>query len=166
MAANFNQVILMGNMTRDIEVRFTPQNTAVGTFALAINRSYTLQSGEKREEVSFIDCEAWGKQAEILKQYTSKGSPLFVSGRLKQDTWEDKNGGGKRSKVKVVVEDFKFIGSKQGGAGGGGPGGGAGGAGGGGNEYDQSPAPQVRTNRQAQPAADGPPAIGEDDIPF
>jgi single-strand DNA-binding protein len=163
MAANFNQVILMGNMTRDIEVRFTPQNTAVGTFGLAVNRTWTTPQGEKREEVSFIDCEAWGKAADLLKQYTSKGSPLFVSGRLKQDTWEDKNGGGKRSKLKVVVEDFRFIGSKQGG----GPGGPSQSAGG--NEYDQSaPAPQVRGNRAPQPSADmdGPPPIGEGDIPF
>ncbi len=160
MAANFNQVILMGNMTRDIEVRFTPANTAVGTFGLAVNRTWTTPQGEKREEVSFIDCEAWGKAAELLKQYTSKGSPLFVSGRLKQDTWEDKNGGGKRSKLKVVIEDFRFIGSKQGG---GGPGSGSGA----GNEYDQSPSPQVRTGRPAQAAAaDGPPTIGEDEIPF
>ncbi len=161
MAASFNQVILMGNMTRDIEVRFTPSNSAVGTFGLAVNRTWTTPQGEKREEVSFIDCEAWGKAAELLKQYTSKGSPLFVSGRLKQDTWEDKNGGGKRSKLKVVVEDFRFIGSRQGA---GGPGAGGGGGGG---EYDQSaPSPQVRTGRAPQRAADGPPAIGEDDIPF
>ncbi|MGD9688877.1 MAG: single-stranded DNA-binding protein [Phycisphaerales bacterium] len=158
MAANFNQVILMGNMTRDIEVRFTPQNTAVGTFGLAVNRTWTTPQGEKREEVSFIDCEAWGKAAELLKQYTSKGSPLFVSGRLKQDTWEDKNGGGKRSKIKVVVEDFRFIGSR-----GGQQGGNQGG------EYDQSaPSPQVRSGRSAQHAAgdDAPPPIGEADIPF
>jgi len=163
MGASFNQVLLMGNMTRDIEVRYTPANTAVGQFALAINRTWTTPQGEKREEVSFIDCEAWGKAVEILKQYTSKGAPLFVSGRMKQDTWEDKNGGGKRSKIKVVVEDFRLIGGR--GQTGGGPGGGGAAAG---NEYDQSAPPvQSRSNRAPAGAApiDAPP-IGEEDIPF
>lgn len=113
--ASFNKVMLMGNLTRDIEIRHTPSNTAVGNFGLAVNRKYKTQSGEQREEVAFIDCEAWGRTAEVMAQYLTRGNPVFVEGRLKFDTWEDKNGGGKRSKLSVVVENFQFINSGSGG---------------------------------------------------
>ncbi len=113
--ASFNKVMLMGNLTRDIEIRHTPSNTAVGNFGLAVNRKYKTQSGEQREEVAFIDCEVWGRTAEVMAQYLSKGRPVFIEGRLKFDTWEDRNGGGKRSKLSVVVDNFQFIDSGQGG---------------------------------------------------
>jgi len=126
--ASFNKVMLMGNLTRDIEIRHTPSNTAVGNFGLAVNRKYKTQSGEQREEVTFVDCEAWGRTAEVMAQYLGRGRPVFVEGRLKLDQWEDKNGGGKRSKLSVVVENFQFINSGQegGNSGGGNRGGGGG----------------------------------------
>lgn len=146
MAGSFNKVILMGNLTRDIEIRHTPSNTAVGNFGIAVNRRYRTQSGENREEVTFVDCEAWGRTAEVMSQYLSKGRAVMIEGRLKLDQWEDKNGGGKRSKLSVVVENFQFVDSGQGGSGGGGGGGGGGGSyagagsrSGGGNEVDVDP---------------------------
>ncbi|MFN8818365.1 MAG: single-stranded DNA-binding protein, partial [bacterium] len=91
MARGFNQVILMGNLTRDIEVRFLPNgNQAVGNFGIAVNRQWRTPEGETREEVTFVDCEVWGKQAEVMKQYLAKGRPVFIMGRLKLDTWTDK----------------------------------------------------------------------------
>ncbi len=107
--ASFNKVMLMGNLTRDIEIRHTPSNTAIGNFGLAVNRKYKTQSGEQREEVAFIDCEAWGRTAEVMAQYLSRGRPVFIEGRLKFDQWDDRNGGGKRSKLSVVVDNFQFI---------------------------------------------------------
>ena len=137
MAGSFNKVMLMGNLTRDIEIRHTGSNTAVGNFGIAVNRRYKTQSGDQREEVTFVDCEAWGRTAEVMSQYLSKGRSVFIEGRLKLDQWEDRNGGGKRSKLSVVVENFQFVDSGQGGGQGGGGGGGGGnyarsGAGGGG----------------------------------
>jgi single-strand DNA-binding protein len=113
--ANFNKVMLMGNLTRDVELRAVREGSNVGKFALAINRNFTLASGEKREEVTFVECEAWGKQAEIIAKYCTKGRPLFVEGRLKLDTWTDKENN-KRSAIKVVVENFQFVGGREGGA--------------------------------------------------
>ena len=110
---NLNKVQLMGHLTRDVECR-DAGSTTVGSFSLAVNHNYKTASGEKREEVAFIDCTAWGKQAEVLSRYVGKGDALFVSGRLKQDTWEDKQTGAKRSKLGVVVDDFQFIGGKGG----------------------------------------------------
>ncbi len=167
MANGYNKVMLLGNLTRDVEMRFTPSNTPVGTFGLAVNRTWKTDQGEKKEEVSFFDCEVWGKQAEIMKQYLGKGRSVFIEGRLKQDTWKDKNDGSNRSKIKVVVEEFRFTDSKPGGGGGGGGGGAT--QGGGHDEYDQSaPTPQVRGQRGgASAAAGGAPApMAEDDIPF
>ena len=137
MAGSFNKVMLMGNLTRDIEIRHTGSNTAVGNFGIAVNRRYKTQSGDQREEVTFVDCEAWGRTAEVMSQYLSKGRSVFIEGRLKLDQWEDRNGGGKRFKLSVVVENFQFVDSGQGGGQGGGGGGGGGnyarsGAGGGG----------------------------------
>jgi len=122
MPGNFNKVFLMGNLTRDIEIRHTSANTAVANFGMAVNRRFKTQSGENREETTFVDCEAWGRTAEVMGQYLNKGRPVFIEGRLKLDEWEDKNGGGKRSKIRVVVENFQFVDSGSGG--GGGPGGG------------------------------------------
>ncbi len=172
MASGYNKVMLMGNLTRDVEMRFTPSNTPVGTFGLAVNRTWRTPEGEKKEEVSFFDCEVWGKQAEIMKQYLGKGRSVFIEGRLKQDTWKDKTDGSNRSKIKVVVEEFRFTDSKPGGAGAGGnsAGGGASSGGGGGPEdFDQTaPTPQVRGNRAGAGAgsAPAPQPMPEDDIPF
>ncbi len=111
--ASYNKVILIGNLTRDPELRYTPKGTAVATFSLAVNRSYTTESGEKREEVSFVDVDAWDRQAETIGQYMKKGRSLLVEGHLKQDTWDDKQTNQKRSKLKVVLESFRFIDSNR-----------------------------------------------------
>src|SRR5208283_3670188 len=104
--ASFNKVILAGNLTRDPELRYTPKGTAVARITLAVNRTYTAEGGEKKEEVSFVDVDVWGRQAEVIAQYMKKGRPLLIEGRLKQDTWEDKNTKQKQSKLKVVLESF------------------------------------------------------------
>ncbi|MBL9140251.1 MAG: single-stranded DNA-binding protein [Phycisphaerae bacterium] len=116
--ANLNKVMLIGNLTRDPDLKFTAGNQAVCELGIAVNRKYKTKDGEEREDTTFVDCEAWGRQAEVLKQYLTKGRPLFVEGRLKLDTWEDKDGQ-KRSKMRVVIENFQFLGSGQGGGGGG-----------------------------------------------
>lgn len=113
MAKGFNKVILMGNLTRDIEMRTTPSGQTVANFSLAVSRSWKGQDGQTQEQTSFINCVAWGKVGEILAQYTSKGSPLLVSGRLDQRSYEDKDGN-KRQAVEVNVEDFNFIGGGRG----------------------------------------------------
>lgn len=112
--ASFNSVQLIGNLTRDPEVRYTPKGAAVAEFSLAINRKYKAESGEQREEVTFVDCTAWAKTAELIGQYCKKGNPLFVTGRLTTDSWEDKQTGQKRSKMKVTVENMQFLGGKDG----------------------------------------------------
>ncbi|MDQ7012494.1 MAG: single-stranded DNA-binding protein [Planctomycetota bacterium] len=158
MAGNFNKVLLMGNLTRDIEIRHTQSNTAIGKFGIAVNRKYSVGDGsnrEQREETSFIDCEVWGRTAEIMSQYLRKGRPVFIEGRLRLDQWEDKTSGQRRSKLLVVVENFQFVDSRADGAGGGSGGGGGGesggrrapagarsdggGGGGGGQRYDEIP---------------------------
>jgi len=117
---NFNKVYLMGNLTRDPELRVTPKGTSVCSFGLAVNRVYRVDEGETREETTFVDVEAWGRQAEVISKYVSKGGPLFVEGRLKLDSWENKEGE-KRNKLKVVLENMQLLGSR--GEGGGGSGG-------------------------------------------
>lgn len=109
MAKGFSKVILMGNLTRDVEMRTTPSGQNVANFSLAISRSWKDQSGQTQEQTSFINCVAWGKTGEIIAQYTSKGSPLLVSGRLDQRSYDDKDGN-KRQAVEVYVEDFNFTG--------------------------------------------------------
>jgi single-strand DNA-binding protein len=109
---SFNKVILMGNLTRDPQLKHLPSNLVVAEFGLACNRRYRTAAGEDKEEVAFVDCTAFGRQAETVGQYCTKGKPLFVEGRLKFDTWDDKQGGGKRHKLSVVVENFQFIGAK------------------------------------------------------
>ena len=115
MAKGFNKTILMGNLTRDVEMRTTPSGQNVANFSLAVSRSWKGQDGQQQEQTSFINCVAWGKAGEIIAQYLTKGRPVLVSGRLDQRTWEDKETGGKRSKVEVVVEDFNFVDSGGGG---------------------------------------------------
>lgn len=106
---SFNKVILMGNLTADPETRVTPGGQSVTSFTLAVNRTSTTSSGERREEVSYINCTAWGARGEVIAKYVGKGRQFLVSGRLQQRTWEDKDTGKKRSAIDVVVEDFSFI---------------------------------------------------------
>jgi single-strand DNA-binding protein len=148
--ASFNKVMLLGNLTRDPEVKYTPKGSAVADIGLAVNRTYTTDGGEKREETTFVDVTMWGRQAEIAGEYLKKGRPLFVEGRLQLDTWDDKQTGQKRSKLRVVCENFQMLGSRDGGESGGGGGGGGRSSGGG------KPA-------KAAPAADD---SADDDIPF
>ena len=110
--ANFNKVILAGNLTRDPELRYTPKGTAIASFGLAINRKWKSETGEAKEEVTFVDVEAWDRQAEVVAQYFKKGRPILVEGRLKLDQWEDKNTHQKQSKLKVRLESFSFIDTK------------------------------------------------------
>ena len=116
---SLNKVLLMGNLTRDPELRVTPKGTPICQFSLAINRQFKMESGESREEVIFVDIEAWGKQGETIAKYLTKGRPLFVEGRLRLDQWEDKNTKEKRSRMKVVLEQFQFISDGRGGGAGG-----------------------------------------------
>ena len=156
--ASFNQVILLGNLTRDIELRHTPSNQTVANIGLAVNRTFQTKDGERREETTFVDCESWGRQAEVMAQYLSKGRPVLIQGRLKLDSWQDKDGGN-RSKLKVVVENFQFVGGREGGGGGGG----------GGGSYASAGAPaggqQSRGGGQAS-GGGGHQPIEADDIPF
>ena len=106
----FSKAIITGNLTRDPGLRSTPNGASVCSFSVAVNRVYKDSNGEQREDVSYIDCSAWGRLGEMISQYAKKGSGVLVSGRLDQRSWEDKNGGGKRSRVEIVAEDFNFLG--------------------------------------------------------
>jgi single-strand DNA-binding protein len=117
--ASFNKVILLGNLTRDPEVRYTPKGSAVADLGIAVNRVYTTDSGEKREETTFVDVTFWGRTAEVAGEYLKKGRPVFVEGRLQLDSWEDKTSGQKRSKLKVIGETMQLLGGRPGGGGGG-----------------------------------------------
>lgn len=108
--ASFNKVILVGNLTRDVDLRFTPKGTAIAKLGLAVNRVWRNEAGESKEEVTFIDIDAFGKQAETIANYLKKGSPLLVEGRLRLDQWDDKQTGQKRTKLGVVLEAFQFLG--------------------------------------------------------
>src|SRR5260370_39665415 len=107
--ANFNKVILIGNLTRDPELRYTPKGTAIAKIGLAINRSWKTETGETKEEVTFVDVDSFGRTAEVIAQYLKKGRPILMEGRLKLDQWEDKNTHQKQSKLKVVLESFQFL---------------------------------------------------------
>ena len=109
--ANFNKVLLMGNLTRNPELKYTPNGTAVTEFGLATNRNYTSAAGDKKEEVCFVDITFFGKKAEVINEYFSKGKPIFIEGRLKFDSWETGDGQ-RRSKLRVVAENFVFIGQR------------------------------------------------------
>jgi single-strand DNA-binding protein len=159
--ASFNKVILLGNLTRDPEVRYTPKGTAVADLGIAVNRTYTAENGEKREEVTFVDVTFWGRTAENAGQYLKKGRPVFIEGRLQLDSWDDKQSGQKRSKLKVVGELLQFLGGgRPGGGGGDGEpdemGSGSSGYSGGGERRTSAPPP--RAPRPAEP--------DDDDIPF
>lgn len=107
--ASFNKVILAGNLTREPELRYTPKGQAVARIGIAVNRRWKTETGETREEVTFVDVDVWGRQAEVISQYFKKGTPILVEGRLKLDTWEDKNTHQKQSKLRVVLESFSFL---------------------------------------------------------
>jgi single-strand DNA-binding protein len=111
--ANLNRVLLIGNLTRDPEIRYTPKGTAVAEIGLAVNRIYSGEDGEKKEETTFVDVTLWARQAEIAGQYLKKGRPVFIEGRLQLDTWDDKQTGQKRSRLRVVSESLQLLGSRQ-----------------------------------------------------
>src|SRR5919204_1388909 len=115
--ANLNKVLLLGNVTRDPEIRYTPKGSAVCDLGVAVNRSYTTDSGEKREEVTFVDVTLWGRTAEVAGEYLKKGRPVFIEGRLQMDTWDDKQTGQKRTKLRVVGESMQLLGGRPSGAG-------------------------------------------------
>jgi len=157
--ANLNKVMLIGNLTRDPELRVTPKGTAICTFSIAVNRKFKDDSGGEREEVTYVDIEAWGKSGENISKYVTKGRPLFVEGRLRLDQWEDKNTKEKRSRMKVVLENFQFLGGGRGE--GGAPGGGEGG------EAPRSYAPRSNAGSAApRPAAPAPQENLDEDVPF
>ena len=150
--ASFNKVILLGNLTRDPEVRYTPKGTAVTDLGLAVNRTYTADNGEKREEVTFVDVTFWGRTAEVAGEYLKKGRPVFVEGRLQLDSWDDKQSGQKRTKLKVIGENMQMLGAPRG----------AGGSGGG----DEEGSSATRPTRSAPPPKAAPSAPDDDEIPF
>jgi single-strand DNA-binding protein len=166
--ANLNKVMLMGNLTRDPELKYTPKGTAVAELGLAINRIFNSENGEKREETTFVDVTLWGRTAEIAGEFLKKGRPVFIEGRLQLDTWDDKQTGQKRSKLKVVGEGLQLIGSRGGGDGGGSGTGGGGSAGGsGGGEYTGgAPKPAPAQPPKQRPPTDPDLEPEEDDIPF
>jgi len=153
--ANLNKVMLIGNLTRDPELRVTPKGTAICQFSLAVNRKFRDESGADREEVTYVDIEAWGKSGENIAKYCTKGRPLFVEGRLRLDQWEDKNTKEKRSRMKVVCDNFQFLGGRADGAGA--PGGGEGGE----SRY-AAPAPRSAP----KPAAPAAQENLDEDVPF
>jgi single-strand DNA-binding protein len=150
--ASLNKVMLIGNVTRDPEVKFTPKGSAVADLGLAVNRVYTNQSGEKTEEVTYVDVELWGRLAEIAGEYAKKGRPVFIEGRLRLDSWEDKQSGQKRNRLKVVAEGLQLLGSRPGGAGGG-------------AEYEGEGEAAAKPPRPA-PARSAASEPADDDIPF
>lgn len=159
--ASYNKVLLMGNLTRDPEVRYTPKGTAVAELGLAVNRQYTADNGEKREETTFVDVTLWGRQAEVAAEYLKKGRAVFIEGRLQMDSWEDKQTGQKRSKLKVVGEGMQMVGARTGG--GGGEGGGEFSEP---REYRAPSRPSAPPSRPAKPPVDPDLEPESDDIPF
>lgn len=143
--ASFNKVILVGNLTRDPELRYTPKGMAIAKIGLAVNRNWTSESGEKKEEVTFVDVDIFGRTAENVAQYMKKGRPILIEGRLRLDQWDDKQTGQKRSRLGVVAETVQFLGS------GGGSGGGEGG--------------ESAPRRSAPPSAPAPSPSAEPDMP-
>jgi single-strand DNA-binding protein len=154
--ANLNRVLLIGNLTRDPEVRYTPKGTAVTEIGLAVNRIYSGEDGEKKEETTFVDVTLWARQAEIAGQYLKKGRPVFIEGRLQLDSWDDKQTGQKRSRLRVVAENLQLLGSRQ--------------------EGEGSSSPSASSAPRRSPTTSAPPARPEprdpdldaepDDIPF
>lgn len=163
--ANLNKVMVIGNLTRDPEIKYTPKGSAIADVALAINRSYTTDSGDKRDETTYVDIVLYGRLAEIAGEYLRKGRPVYIEGRLKLDTWDDKQTGQKRSKMRVVGEALQLLGSRDGGR--------EGSANGGGDYEDadravRRPPPRPESGRppQNRPPADPDLDVEHDDIPF
>lgn len=150
--AGYNKVILIGNLTRDPELRYTSQGVAIAKIGLAVNRTWRTESGETKEEVTFVDVDAFRRQAETLAQYLKKGSPLMVEGRLKLDQWDDKATGQKRSRLGVVLEGFQFLG-------------GGGRADGAGGEAPRARPATAAPKAEASADAEAPPPE-DDDVPF
>lgn len=157
--ASFNKVILMGNLTRDPEVRYTPSGTAVTDIGLAVNRYwFDKQANERREETTFVDVTLWGRQAEVAGEYLSKGRPVLIEGRLHLDTWDDRETGQKRSRLKVVGETMQLLGGRGDSAGGSRP-------------PSGPPAAGDESSGTAAPASDfepsgSPGGIPDDEVPF
>jgi single-strand DNA-binding protein len=150
--ASFNKVILLGNLTRDPEVRYTPKGSAVCDLGVAVNRVYTTEGGERREEVTFVDVVLWARLAEIAGEYLRKGRPVFIEGRLQMDSWDDKQTGQKRTKLRVVGESMQLLGGRPGGA-----------AGETAEEDRVGPGASSKTTAPPKSAA---PAEPDDEIPF
>ncbi len=146
--ASFNKVILMGNLVADPEMRVTPGGMSICKFTLAVNRQFTTKEGEQRDEVAYVDVDAFGRSAEVISKYLSKGNPILVEGRLRQDKWETPQGE-KRSKLMVVCETFKFVGGREEGQGGGG------------NDYERSAPPPRQTKAAPRESEDL-----DEDVPF
>lgn len=151
--ANINRVFLAGNLTRDPQVRFLANEQAVANFGVAINRRFKGSDGSQKEETTFVDVEAWGRQAELVGQYLTKGRGCFIEGRLKLDTWEDKEGK-KQSKLRVVADNVQFLDSRprQGGASG--------------EAGEGEAAPDAPAERPARPPRTASPAPADDELPF
>ena len=160
--ASFNRVILLGNVTRDLELRYIPSGTAVCEFGLAVNRTYTTSGGEQRDETCFVDVKMWGRRGVVISEYFTKGRQIFIEGRLEFDSWETPEG--RRSRLRVVAENFEFIGPRSSGGGGGGRGSGGGG-GRSGQAQDRRPA-QEQQPQQPQEAPDEGLDVADDEIPF
>lgn len=158
MAFNLNRVMLAGNLTRDVELRHLASGQAVAKIGLACSRRWKTPEGEQREETMFVDCEAWGKTAEFISQYFTKGRPIFVEGRLKLEQWEDKETKAKRSKHIVSIESAQFVDSK--------PGGGEGGSSAPARTSSSRPAPAAAGSAPAPQEWGGKGPMGEEDIPF
>lgn len=146
--ASFNKVVLIGNLTRDVELKYLPKGTPVCNLSMAVNRRWKTEAGEEKEDVYFAECKAFGKQAETLAQYVKKGHPLLVEGRLTREEWDDKKTGDKRSTTRIMIETFQFLKGR-----------------------DEGDAPAPR--REAEPAplrgtapAAPKPDLDEDDVPF
>jgi single-strand DNA-binding protein len=162
--ANLNKVMIIGNVTRDPEIKYTPKGSAVVDIGIAVNRTFTPEGGERREETTYIDVTLWGRTAETAAEYCKKGRSVYVEGRLQLDSWEDKTSGQKRSKLRVVGENYQLLDRRPGGSGG------AGGSGGGDEEYSERPASRVPSSAgggfsKGSNTSPQPP-IEEDDIPF
>ena len=157
--ASFNKVILVGNLTRDPEIRYTPKGSAVCDLGLAVNRQYSLENGEKREEVTFVDVVLWARLAEIAGEYLKKGRPVLIEGRLQLDSWDDKQSGQKRSKLRVIGETMQLLGGRPGGGGGDGEEGMSGGS-------DRGERPTSRPRSSTPPPKPAPAEPDDDEIPF
>jgi single-strand DNA-binding protein len=162
--ASLNICHLIGNLTRDPELRVTPKGTAICQFGLAVSRSFKDEAGQTREEVAFLDVEAWGKTGETIAKFCTKGKSLYIQGRLRFEQWEDKTSQQKRSKIKIVCEQFQFLGGKSDGEGV------QSDAPADADQTQRQPAPRTFAGGRPQPAADGHNVrvddINDDDVPF